>query len=537
MFGFLRRGQPAPALPSREVEHWRSHAGFSHPDWTRLTEPAAVYVDSWLARLKEESGPEFRLDRSAHFLMLSPYSQRKAGYQLQFLEHSRERLLSWLGPAARLPQGKHLALIFANPEQYWRYLSYHTPDQGGNSSGMCLRQHAVHIVTFDHEEVDTLQNILCHELTHDLLSDRKVPLWLEEGLCQLLPGSRGTRDFRGQLAELQEVAERYGLWDFWTGQAFGLYDKRQELAYTLSEALIRLLLDHPGSANFGLFLSQADIDDSGQATFQEHYGSRLEELVATFLGPGDWRPPAAPAIRLQREPDEEALSRALAEASEQEAEDYRFVRSGYLMTTPRWDEVMAEVKRLSPRTRRRAHLFESAIWSLLKLPEDPPQGEEVLKLLADSDPAQVPLLRGYWHYARGRFQEARKDYEHCLRTGQYAAEAIEELAWTYWKLGQPEPAKEYLKRCGRGLNALLLQAELALENDLLEEAGRLLKECLDLKKDDVTSWHLVGKLALRQGDLEEAKLAFRHCLECQGHWPPEWERQKQASGFLVQAPG
>lgn len=88
MLGFLRRWKAdlsTPATADAPVPTaWRIHAGFAHPDWGRLG--AAGLPDGWLKHLLGQVGTRFRLDRSRNFHLLSPFTARKASYQMQFLE-------------------------------------------------------------------------------------------------------------------------------------------------------------------------------------------------------------------------------------------------------------------------------------------------------------------------------------------------------------------------------------------------------------------------------------------------------------------
>ncbi|MBT9586535.1 hypothetical protein IV102_24540 [bacterium] len=70
-----------------------------------------------------------------------------------------------------------------------------------------------HVVLHDAAS-EHLQARAAYELPRTLVADLNLPLWVEEGLCRLTP-------VRPQAADddLRELAARYGLRDFWSGQA------------------------------------------------------------------------------------------------------------------------------------------------------------------------------------------------------------------------------------------------------------------------------------------------------------------------------
>jgi hypothetical protein len=72
-------------------------------------------------------GTQFRLDRSRNFYLLSPFTARKASYQMQFLELTLGRLSRLLGVGSR---GFHVVLIWRNPDEYWRYVSHFSGSRG-----------------------------------------------------------------------------------------------------------------------------------------------------------------------------------------------------------------------------------------------------------------------------------------------------------------------------------------------------------------------------------------------------------------------
>ena len=273
---------------------WDEEHGFSFPRWMRLVErgqehpPEALYwtlTHAWLQRLAAEAGPQFRQDESQHFRLLSPFSERKARGQLRVLEDLRLRLMRTLQPHSRVGFGPHVVLIFRDVDQYWRYCSHFHPEgESGISSGMCIYAGGyVHVAGYEMASIDTLHSMLAHEMVHVLMTPYDLPVWVEEGLAQLL----GEPARPLPLNEMRACWSRHGLRTFWNGQAFRTADETQSNAYELARALVGMMIEH---RHLAAFLRHARKRDAGAASLREHLGGELCDLAASLLGPGSWAP-------------------------------------------------------------------------------------------------------------------------------------------------------------------------------------------------------------------------------------------------------
>ncbi len=309
MFWFKKKTSAKPHLQlGDDVPFvWLSNGHFSKPDWNQLktwalsrypqeqlADVAAAMARIWLGRLRDEAGPNFHVDETEHFLVLSAFSPTKTKMFRQFFASARQRIYSLLGELAfHKGQGPHVALILRNPAHYWEYASqYFHAQEVGAQGGVCIDQGYVHIVSYE-QDAFALQTILAHEFVHSLLRHRELPLWLEEGLAEWTPMQMGLP--AGHLGKLNEIAPairacwgKHGLREFWSGASFFAADERQEASYQLSEILLRLILDGPNYKRFDEFVAAADRGDGGEKAAQEILGYRLSERVAEFLGPGTW---------------------------------------------------------------------------------------------------------------------------------------------------------------------------------------------------------------------------------------------------------
>ena len=65
-----------------------------------------------------------------------------------------------------------------------------------------------------------------------------------------------------------------------------------EASYSLARILLNLIHTElrPKDGNFRRFVLRSDWGDAGAIAAMEHLEIELQDLVATFLGPGDWAP-------------------------------------------------------------------------------------------------------------------------------------------------------------------------------------------------------------------------------------------------------
>ena len=117
--------------------------GFPRPDWEAIDrliearpepERDGLWRD-WSLRWVEATGsslsPGYAVSQSENFLLLSARGERHASLLLGFLERARGRILSTLdGIASDEGYGKNVVLVFDDWDDYYRYLSYCTPDEG-----------------------------------------------------------------------------------------------------------------------------------------------------------------------------------------------------------------------------------------------------------------------------------------------------------------------------------------------------------------------------------------------------------------------
>jgi hypothetical protein len=269
--------------------------------------PAAIYALSrrWLNRLIPAMGVPHAISESTNFLLLSVPDVEQIKRTLRFLEEARGRVLKSLA-SARPPHDrpKHVVVAFGERDDYDAFTAALAPDHErdvADTGGMFVSLGVPHIVVPPSDPA-TMHAPLVHELVHDCLSHLRQPLWLNEGLTQMLEFDIVSwRPFELDRDKMEKHAHHWtagSIQDYWNGRSFFLPGDPQKLSYNLSVVLVRKILTEfaPGRESFWEFVRLAKPEDAGDAALREHIGLSLAELVGEFLGPGEWAPRASPDI-------------------------------------------------------------------------------------------------------------------------------------------------------------------------------------------------------------------------------------------------
>jgi hypothetical protein len=279
--------------------------GFSRPNWRAIWDFVKAHVPAddqsaavdyitarWLQELAQNLGGGAQVHRSGNFYCLSDLEAKTTDSLLKYAESALDTVRGYLGKAAWSGyRGRHVLLFFSDPDDYYAYVSYYYRD-GTHilSGGIFLRGGYAHIALPYHNTL-TAQHTLPHELTHNLLCHLPIPLWLNEGLAVVLEGMVTRRAFLMD----RELADRHrNHWNetniqaFWAGKTFDNPGDDSQLSYNLGSILVGLLSEQ--GADFAEFIRAADWRDAGQDAAVNFLGHGLEETVAGFLGPGNWRP-------------------------------------------------------------------------------------------------------------------------------------------------------------------------------------------------------------------------------------------------------
>ena len=194
----------------------------------------------------------------------------------------------------------------------------------------------------------------------------------------------------------------------------------------------------------------------------------------------------------------------------------RLGRGIALSETPRWREALAELAGLGPEFKSAGVLVREIWLGLCTEEADCAAALEQLEVLKHPS---VNKLRASWLYARGLYQESLEFYP---PSGERGFAAL--------KLGDRKTAEESAD--SQDLMSTLLRVELCLADRETERAETLLKICREEHPPSITTWELSGRVAELRGLAEEAREAYRHCVEIFEYtgraWKPERERVEMA---------
>ena len=300
----------AVLVPDR-ADWFAEEHGFPHPDWEAINSWLEQFVAEsdlenawqqcvrlWLERLRARLGGDYVDLESANFHLLSDLSPTESNKMLSVLEMTRSRIARVLGDtSARDTCGKHVVLRFGETDDYYRYIAHFGPDgEYAGSAGMFIRSAGYPHVAFAQSwDAAEERRIVVHELAHNLVAHLPLPSWLNEALAMAfetdIAGGTPEPVTRELAARHREYWTAETIQEFWAGKSFGDVDG-QELAYSLSRILLNLIYIEirPAEREFRDFVLSADWADAGAAAAKEHLDIPLENLVAAFLGSGDWMP-------------------------------------------------------------------------------------------------------------------------------------------------------------------------------------------------------------------------------------------------------
>jgi tetratricopeptide (TPR) repeat protein len=248
----------------------------------------------WLGTLNKALGGGYVISRGDGILLFAPATD-DGDPLLSCAESALATVASTLGGVA----GEHwlgplVIMYFADSDTYYEYISQsYSEGEFGRSSGMCLRKGYVHVAIHP-APLDDARACVTHEITHACLSHLTLPLWLEEGITQLieeevLPDWRRFVLDAEKANEIRQYWREHSLQDFWWGKGFFLADEGQSCSYQLAQILFRLIIsDH--RRQLSDFVRAAHADDAGDSAARDVFGKGVAELAAQFLGPGSWEP-------------------------------------------------------------------------------------------------------------------------------------------------------------------------------------------------------------------------------------------------------
>ncbi len=280
---------------------------FPIPDWSAVqaSAPAAdaapAELDAfwteqgreWVHLLKRAFGEGYQGYESANFWLVSREPADTCRRLVVWAEQTAAKVkkLLRLDHAGRL-FGKCPMVVVHDLDTYHEYFAAYLPDgEYAGSGGVYLNRGYGHFV-FSFLDMGQAEAVLAHELTHACVAHLPIPAWLNEGVAQLCEIHVTGRDH----ARYEEIKETLGehwtpesIQAFWSGAAFLENDDIGQMhSYHLAKVLTSRLARRPDL--FHDFLHEAHHDDAGAAALRARYQLSPGDLVADYLGDGDWEP-------------------------------------------------------------------------------------------------------------------------------------------------------------------------------------------------------------------------------------------------------
>lgn len=280
--------------PDWRVVHTWMKARIGEAEWAAAWDTVA---EQWLRLLGSALGSEYKLRDEYRFYTLDGLTDREGVALARFANESL-RVLEATFATLNRPNilGRRVVIFFGDRRSYYSYTAaMDRPGAWATSGGRYIPRGYRHTIVAPCR-AEYRQCVVAHELTHHVLDHLRLPLWVEEGLAQMMEEqlarqSRFHLD-RELVRRHREFWAQTGLTEFWLGKSY--HDPEgQELSYNMAQVLVRrLAADH--RKQFMGFVRDAQRGDAGEASAQRHLGIGLSEIVAGFLGPGDWsfRPPS-----------------------------------------------------------------------------------------------------------------------------------------------------------------------------------------------------------------------------------------------------
>lgn len=288
--GFLAESHGLPQVDWGMADLWvskRANSAIDREMWRRAV------ASAWLDALRDAIDVAHRRWKGAAVEGIGPVEDDLAPR----VARATERAIGVIEPALRAIRGDQpieaLAIVaLQETEDYYSFIAHEYPEEGqfATSGGVYMRQREVDfpVIAMPLRVRHSVENTIAHELTHHALWMLDLPLWVEEGFTQMMEERvTGASNF----VFTRETVERHrshwgrsGLDRFWSGEAFhSPEDDEQELAYNLSQAIVRRQLSDRAQAFFAFTRACRSADDGAEAAGQ-HLDCGLDELAGQVLG-------------------------------------------------------------------------------------------------------------------------------------------------------------------------------------------------------------------------------------------------------------
>lgn len=285
--GFLSVEHGLPQMDWGAVDLWLSR---KEPDEQRRAGLRRAAAAAWLDEVRDSLSEDHRRWRHASVEGLGPMESDRAVRIARGTDGAvaliSKALSKMRGPT---PIPPFAVVALGSSDAYYSFISHFCPEEGewGTSGGVYINDgpESFPVIALPTNLKWALEQTIAHELTHHALHGMGLPLWIEEGITQMMEERvTGVTNFKLDREMIQRHQDRWldgRLELYLSGDAFGSAEEdTQELAYHLSQLVVRGLLAKDASC----FFAFARACRSGAAEAMEHHlGANAEELVERAL--------------------------------------------------------------------------------------------------------------------------------------------------------------------------------------------------------------------------------------------------------------
>jgi hypothetical protein len=198
-----------------------------------------------------------------------------------------------MGLRGEAPIPPFAIVAFESSEDYYSFLSHFVPDEGewGTSGAVYINQgeECYPVIALPTKMKSGIEESVAHEFTHHALKALCLPLWIEEGLTQMMEERvTGHPNFtlsRERLSRHRAHWSEVGYERFLCGEGFrSPHGDEQELAYHLSQIVVRGLLTSMPNQFFAY--ARACRSAESDSVFAKQLGHSPEEMLERFLSNG-----------------------------------------------------------------------------------------------------------------------------------------------------------------------------------------------------------------------------------------------------------
>lgn len=310
LFNARRTPEPAIEVPVLERDRIRhlltEQSGLPQVDWGMARHWALkqageglggdamfrALAGGWLDELRDTLKEDHRRWRRGPVEGLAPMShgvsERVAAAAEQSIKEIRRSLGTIRGDAPIPP----IAIVaLASSKDYFSFIAPFYPDEGTFATSGAVYIHDPEmfpVIALPTQVRHGIEAAVAHELTHHALASLDIPAWAEEGLTQMMEERvTGQANFKldhEMMSRHRACWPERGFDGYFSGEAFHSPEEdEQELAYHLSQLLVRRLLTEQPRAFFE-FARHASSADDGHAAASEHLGIDLNDYALVVLG-------------------------------------------------------------------------------------------------------------------------------------------------------------------------------------------------------------------------------------------------------------